>query len=534
MEGNKFPDGTYKMQVTPIVTLSETIRLELVALMEENDPEKIAAYRLAHELPSEVNVYNISFSIRNGQFVSPDQKEVKGINLPKTSIVWAQDHPVLYASINNVDMEYGKPVWTSDAQPYVRDNTLMIEDDQVILDDLIVDGSICVGQDCVNGENFGFDTGRYKENNLRIHFDDTSNSASFPKNDWRITINDSSNGGSSYFAIEDATAGNVPFRVEAGAGSNALHVDSNGGNVGLGTATPVVELHVTDGDSPTMRLEQNGSSGFTPQTWDLASNETNFFIRDVTNSSKLPFRIRPNAPTSSIDIAASGNVGMGTQSPSAALHVRRTNGTSAILVEEASGTAAFRTLATFNNSPGGGMAFRMINGSHTIDYNNTGAPGSEQFRINHVDGDPQELSLDRAGNLIITGTLTTATSTIPDYVFAEDYKLLSLEELKAFIEKEKHLPNIPSESEVEAQGNRVDLSVFQMLLLEKIEELTLYTLQQQQTIDQQAEEIADLKAHKTKMESLETQLAELSQLVSALNKTHNASDSSDKAVGEKE
>jgi hypothetical protein len=43
-------------------------------------------------------------------------------------------------------------------------------------------------------------------------------------------------------------------------------------------------------------LEQNGSSGFTPQTWDLAGNEANFFIRDVTNGSKLPFRIRPNTP----------------------------------------------------------------------------------------------------------------------------------------------------------------------------------------------------------------------------------------------
>ena len=40
--------------------------------------------------------------------------------------------------------------------------------DQVILDDLIVDGSACVGQDCVNGESFGFDTIRIKENNLNI------------------------------------------------------------------------------------------------------------------------------------------------------------------------------------------------------------------------------------------------------------------------------------------------------------------------------------------------------------------------------
>ena len=56
--------------------------------------------------------------------------------------------------------------------------------DQVILDDLIVDGSACIGFDCVNGESFGFDTIRIKENNLRIRAQDTSSTASFPTNDW--------------------------------------------------------------------------------------------------------------------------------------------------------------------------------------------------------------------------------------------------------------------------------------------------------------------------------------------------------------
>ena len=98
---------------------------------------------------------------------------------------------------------------------------------------VIVSGSICVGFDCVNGESFGFDTGRYKENNLRVHFDDTSSSASFPRNDWRIVINDSSNGGANYFAIEDSSAGRVPFKVEAGAPTNSLIVEDSG-DIGIG------------------------------------------------------------------------------------------------------------------------------------------------------------------------------------------------------------------------------------------------------------------------------------------------------------
>ena len=141
--------------------------------------------------------------------------------------------------------------------------------DQVILDDLIVDGSACVGFDCVNGESFGSDTIRLKENNLRIHFDDTSSSASFPNQDWAIEINSNQNGGAEYFGIIDRTTGRRTFTVEANAPSNALYVD-DGGRVGLGTSTPVVELHVKSGDSPTLRLEQDGSSGFQAQTWDVA------------------------------------------------------------------------------------------------------------------------------------------------------------------------------------------------------------------------------------------------------------------------
>ena len=176
---------------------------------------------------------------------------------------------------------------------------------QLIADDLIVEGSTCTGFDCNISESFGFDTLRLKENNLRIHFDDTSASASFPGNDWRLVANDSGNGGANKFSIEDATGGRTPFTIEAGAPNDSLRVD-DGGNLGLGTAAPVVEAHMVDGDTPTLRLEQDGSSGFTPQTWDVAGNDANFFVRDATNGSTLPFRIFPSAPTNALTVAANG------------------------------------------------------------------------------------------------------------------------------------------------------------------------------------------------------------------------------------
>ena len=188
--------------------------------------------------------------------------------------------------------------------------------DEVIAGDLIVQKSIAVGLDAVDGEAFGFDTFRLKENNIRIHFDDTSGSGSFPDNDWRIVINDAANGGANYFGIEDATADIISFKILAGAPANAFFMAANG-NIGLGTDAPVVKLHIADGNSPVLRIEQDASSGFTPQIWDIAGNEANFFIRDVTNGSTLPFRIKPGAPENALFIAANGNIGLGTATPNA-------------------------------------------------------------------------------------------------------------------------------------------------------------------------------------------------------------------------
>ena len=339
--------------------------------------------------------------------------------------------------------------------------------DNVILDDLIVDGSACVGMDCVNGESFGFDTLRLKENNLRIHFNDTSNSASFPSNDWRIVINGSNNGDPSYFAIEDSTAGRIPFRVEAGASANALVVEADS-DIGIGTLNPVVELHVVDGDSPTLRLEQDGSSGFTAQTFDIAANETNFFVRDVTNGSQLPFRIKPGADTDALFIAADNNIGMGTDAPGADLHIRK-NGATQIRVD---------------NFATGGAAW------------NLNSSGSGDFRISDVDSGTAvtELALDGDGNLTVAGNFISGTTTlnVPDYVFQEDYNLMSLADLAAFIKQEKHLPNIPSATEVNTTG-QLNMSEMQLKLLEKVEELTLYTLEQEKTINKLQERLAALE-----------------------------------------
>ena len=96
------------------------------------------------------------------------------------------------------------------------------------------------------------------------------------------------------------------FRVDAGAPENALRVNTSG-NVGIGTDAAALAMHIRRTDTPAIRLEQTGG-GFTAQTWDIGANEANFFVRDQTNGSLLPFRIRPGAPTSSLDIGADGSI----------------------------------------------------------------------------------------------------------------------------------------------------------------------------------------------------------------------------------
>ena len=72
--------------------------------------------------------------------------------------------------------------------------------------------------------------------------------------------------------------------------------------------------------------------------------------------------------------------------------------------------------------------------------------------------------------------------TVPDYVFEDDYELMPLDELKSFIDENGHLPGMASAQQVKDEG--LDIAGSQMDLLQKVEELTLYTLQQQEQIEE--------------------------------------------------
>lgn len=92
---------------------------------------------------------------------------------------------------------------------------------------------------------------------------------------------------------------------------------------------------------------------------------------------------------------------------------------------------------------------------------------------------------------ILTEKIKVALSSDPanwsDFVFAENYTLRTLDEVEEYIKENKHLPEIPSTAEVHKNG--LDLAQMDAKLLQKVEELTLYIIQQQKRIEQLEEKL---------------------------------------------
>jgi hypothetical protein len=86
-----------------------------------------------------------------------------------------------------------------------------------------------------------------------------------------------------------------------------------------------------------------------------------------------------------------------------------------------------------------------------------------------------------------------------DYVFVPEYKLMPLKEVKTFITENKHLPHVPSANEMVQSG--LDLGKMDAKLLEKIEELTLYLIEQSEKNESLHKEITELRRRVSDLEA---------------------------------
>ena len=209
-----------------------------------------------------------------------------------------------------------------------------------------------------------------------------------------------------------------------------------------------------------------------------------------TDKSKYAFSFNR---TNRMTILNNGNIGIGILTPSTKLHI---NDGALKIGLSTSASERLKNILQFGNED-----FVQIGEWEQDDYLSFKARG-----YNFIYGDvgigvsnPQ-YRLDVAGiihaNSIITDNTIQAreiivTTTGADFVFAKDYQLRPLSEVKAFIQENQHLPEIPSAQEM--QENGVSVSELQIQLLQKIEELTLYIIQQEQIIQELRQEIEQLK-----------------------------------------
>lgn len=169
-------------------------------------------------------------------------------------------------------------------------------------------------------------------------------------------------------------------------------------------------------------------------------------------------------------------VGIGTPTPAVPLHIKDVPDTSVVRLERAGPSR---------------IEFRDTAGGVSWDFRTT---SGDTFVITKVGTGINELKVNSLGDLVIPGSVMAeggdgsldSGDIFPDFVFEPDYELRPLSEVARFVESEKHLPDVMSIEDVRAEGS-INMTKLQLQLLRKVEELTLYVVQQQR-------EIQDLRA----------------------------------------
>jgi len=290
-------------------------------------------------------------------------------------------------------------------------------------------------------------------------------------------------------------------------------------NVGIGTTTPGAKLHVLGGE---IRLTGTGTSG-------VASGGV-FSIYDSDNVTRRGYfgdasagntdiylladaggalNFGSGGAASRMFISTAGNVGVGTINPLYPLTVigptsnifNASDGTRGVLIQSQSTPTSNSGIIGFYNGTYNDLDIRALAGTGSQLYLKTNGNVS----IGTTDGHGYKFAVN--GSAIATSMTVKLYANWPDYVFKPTYQLPSLTDVKTYIDKNHHLPDVPVASEVEKNG--LNLGEMNKILLQKVEELTLYLIEKDKQLNEQQKTISSVKQQ---LDSLTEQLKALKPL----------------------
>jgi hypothetical protein len=292
---------------------------------------------------------------------------------------------------------------------------------------------------------------------------------------------------------------------------HAQNVFPSSGNVGIGTNSPLWPLHVVTTGGGSIGSFQNTT---TANSWISVQNTTTWMNLGIgsalphpyiySNSGNLFIGADGGSPTFFVNGMVNGNIGIGTITPGARLHLVASNaGQMAFFQNTSSNNTCIsvgNSATSMNLGVGSTLAHPYIwSGSGSFYIGGDAINSPPTFFVNGmVNGSVGIGTLNTGTNkLAVEGTIAsrkvivTQAVPFPDYVFDTDYRLPSLNSLADYVKAYHHLPEVPTADSVARAG--LDLGGNQVALLKKIEELTLYAIDANKMILEQSQKLEALQ-----------------------------------------